>query len=96
MEFWSDAQLASIDRMLNPRSIAVVGATPRMQYGGRFLAAAMGSMERGVNVYPVNPRYEGGAGAAGVSIGVGAAGGSGRGGSGGAVPRGAGHAAGEP
>ena len=58
MSFWSDAQLASIDRMLNPRSIAVVGATPRMQYGGRFLAAAMGSMERGVNVYPVNPRYE--------------------------------------
>ena len=50
--------MASIDRMLNPRSIAVVGATPRMQYGGRFLAAAMGSMERGVNVYPVNPRYE--------------------------------------
>ena len=58
MTFWSDEQLASIDRMLNPRSIAVVGATPRMQYGGRFLAAAMGSMERGVNVYPVNPRYE--------------------------------------
>ncbi len=58
MEFWSDAQLASIDRMLNPRSIAVVGATPRMQYGGRFVAAAMGSMEQGVNVYPVNPRYD--------------------------------------
>ena len=58
MAFWTDEQLASIDRMLNPRSIAVVGATPRMQYGGRFLAAAMGSMERGVNVYPVNPRYE--------------------------------------
>ncbi len=58
MEYWTDAQLASIDRMLNPRSIAVVGATPRMQYGGRFLAAAMGAMERGVNVYPVNPRYE--------------------------------------
>ena len=58
MDYWSDEQLASIDRMLNPRSIAVVGATPRMQYGGRFLAAAMGSMERGVNVYPVNPRYE--------------------------------------
>ncbi|MXZ90001.1 MAG: acetate--CoA ligase family protein [Chloroflexi bacterium] len=58
MTFWSDEQLASIDRMLNPRSIAVVGATPRMQYGGRFLAAAMGSMERGVDVYPVNPRYE--------------------------------------
>ena len=58
MTFWTDEQLGSIDRMLNPRSIAVVGATPRMQYGGRFLAAAMGSMERGVNVYPVNPRYE--------------------------------------
>ena len=58
MAFWTDEQLASIDRMLNPRSIAVVGATPRMQYGGRFVAAAMGSMENGVNVYPVNPRYE--------------------------------------
>ena len=57
MEFWTDAQLASIDRMLNPRSIAVVGATPRMQYGGRFLAASMGASDR-VNVYPVNPRYE--------------------------------------
>ncbi len=57
MEFWTDAQLASIDRMLNRRSIAVVGATPRMQYGGRFLAASMGASDR-VNVYPVNPRYE--------------------------------------
>ena len=58
MDFWNDVQLASIDRMLNPRSIAVVGATPRMQYGGRFVASAMGAMENGVNVYPVNPRYE--------------------------------------
>ena len=58
MDFWTDEQLASIDRMLNPRSIAVVGATPRMQYGGRFLAAAMGASGQGVNVYPVNPRYE--------------------------------------
>ncbi len=57
MPFWTDQQLASIDRMLNPRSIAVVGATPRMQYGGRFLAAAMQAAGR-VNVYPVNPRYE--------------------------------------
>ncbi len=57
MTFWTNAQLASIDRMLNPRSIAVVGATPRMQYGGRFLAAAMQAAGR-VNVYPVNPRYE--------------------------------------
>ena len=57
MTTWSDSQLASIDKMLNPSSIAVVGATPRMQYGGRFLAAAMKAQDR-VRVYPVNPRYE--------------------------------------
>ena len=57
MTFWTDQQLASIHRMLNPRSIAIVGATPRMQYGGRFLAAALQAADR-VNVYPVNPRYE--------------------------------------
>ena len=39
MEFWTEPQMASIHKMLNPRSIAIVGATPRMQYGGRFLAA---------------------------------------------------------
>ncbi len=57
MVTWTDRQLASIDRMLNPASIAVVGATPRMQYGGRFLNAALKSRDR-VNVYPVNPRYD--------------------------------------
>lgn len=57
MTTWSDSQLASIDKMLNPSSIAVVGATPRMQYGGRFLAAALKSQGR-VRVYPVNPRYD--------------------------------------
>jgi acetyltransferase len=57
MTTWSDSQLASIDKMLNPSSIAVVGATPRMQYGGRFLAAALKSQDR-VRVYPVNPRYD--------------------------------------
>lgn len=30
MTTWTDAQLASIDKTLNPKSIAVVGATPRM------------------------------------------------------------------
>jgi len=54
---WTDAQLGSIHKMLHPRSIAVVGATPRMQYGGRFLAAALQAKDR-VRVYPVNPRYE--------------------------------------
>ena len=57
MDLWSDAQLASIHKMLNPRSIAVVGATPRLQYGGRMLAAALKASDR-VKVYPVNPRYD--------------------------------------
>ncbi len=56
MPAWTPAQMASIHKMLNPRSIAVVGATPRMQYGGRFLAAALKAKDR-VRVYPVNPRY---------------------------------------
>src|ERR1700739_2886887 len=55
MEFWTEPQMASIHKMLNPRSIAVVGATPRMQYGGRFLAAALKAKDRG-RVYAVNPR----------------------------------------
>ena len=57
MEFWTEPQMASIHKMLNPRSIAVVGATPRMQYGGRFLAAALKAKDR-IRVYAVNPRYD--------------------------------------
>jgi acyl-CoA synthetase (NDP forming) len=57
MLFWTEAQMASIDKMLNPRSIAIVGATPRMQYGGRFLAAALKGKDR-IRVYAVNPRYD--------------------------------------
>jgi acyl-CoA synthetase (NDP forming) len=57
MEFWTEAQMASIHKMINPRSIAIVGATPRMQYGGRFLAAALKAKDR-VRVYAVNPRYD--------------------------------------
>jgi acetyltransferase len=49
--------MASMHKMLNPSSIAVVGATPRMQYGGRLLAAALQAGDR-VRVYPVNPRYD--------------------------------------
>lgn len=56
MDFWSDAQLRSIDRMLNPRSIAVVGATPKGSYGGRLFDAVLKARER-VRVYPVNPNY---------------------------------------
>ena len=47
----------SIRRMLQPASIAVVGATPRPQYGGRFLRSVFQSKDK-VRVYPVNPRYE--------------------------------------
>lgn len=57
MATWTDSHMASIHKMLNPRSIAIVGATPRMQYGGRMLAAALKAKER-VRVYPVNPRYD--------------------------------------
>src|SRR5216683_8394201 len=57
MEFWTEPQMASIHKMLNPRSIAIVGATPRLQYGGRFLAAALKAQDR-VRVYPVNPNYD--------------------------------------
>ena len=57
MEIWTDSQMASIHKMLNPRSIAVIGATPRLQYGGRFLAAALKAKDR-VRVYAVNPRYD--------------------------------------
>src|ERR1700756_5451221 len=57
MEFWIEPQMASIHKMLNPRSIAIVGATPRMQYGGRFLAAALKAKDR-IRVYAVNPRYD--------------------------------------
>ncbi len=57
MTTWTTEQLQSIHRMLNPASIAVVGATPRLQYGGRFLRAALRAADR-VRVYPVNPRYD--------------------------------------
>lgn len=57
MEYWNEAQLSSIHKMLNPRSIAVVGATERMQYGGRFLNSVLQAKDK-VRVYPINPRYE--------------------------------------
>jgi acyl-CoA synthetase (NDP forming) len=57
MTSWTADQLQSIHRMLNPSSIAVVGATPRLQYGGRFLRAALQAGDR-IRVYPVNPRYD--------------------------------------
>ena len=52
-----DRKRESIRRMLEPRSIAVVGATPRPQYGGRFLRSVLEAQDK-VRVYPVNPRYQ--------------------------------------
>ena len=57
MSFWTEEQLAAIDKMLNPRSIAVVGATPKGSYGKRLLEAVLKSKDR-VRVYPVNPNYD--------------------------------------
>ena len=57
MDFWTKDQMASIHTMLNPRSLAIVGATPRQQYGGRMLAAALRMQDR-VKVYAVNPKYD--------------------------------------
>jgi acetyltransferase len=57
METWTRSQLASIHKMINPESVAIVGATPRLQYGGRFLNAMLKAQDR-VRIYPVNPRYE--------------------------------------
>ena len=56
MEMWTEEQMRAIDKMLNPHSIAVVGATPSGGYGGRFLGAVLKSKDR-IRVYPVNPKY---------------------------------------
>jgi acyl-CoA synthetase (NDP forming) len=53
---WSAPQMASIHKMLNPRSVAVIGATPRLNYGGKFLQRVLSYRER-IDVYAVNPRY---------------------------------------
>jgi acetate---CoA ligase (ADP-forming) len=54
---WTEGEMQAIGRMLNPRSIAVVGASPKGGYGGRLLNAVLRSKER-IAVYPVNPGYE--------------------------------------
>ena len=58
MQFWTEDQMRSIDKMLNPRSIAVVGASPKGgSYGGRLLNAVLRAKGR-IRIYPVNPNYE--------------------------------------
>jgi acetyltransferase len=56
VNLWTESQLRAIDRMLNPRSIAVVGATPKGGYGGRLFNAVLKAKDR-VRIYPVNPNY---------------------------------------
>ena len=57
MEMWTEDQMRSIHKMLNPRSIAVVGASPKGGYGGRLLNAVLKAKER-IRIYPVNPNYD--------------------------------------
>ncbi len=47
---------ANLRALLRPRSVAVVGASPRGSTGGRILGNVLGSGFRGA-VYPVNPNY---------------------------------------
>jgi acetate---CoA ligase (ADP-forming) len=57
VDLWTRGELRAIDRMLNPRSIAIVGASTKGGYGGRLLNAVLKAKDR-VNVYPVNPNYD--------------------------------------
>ncbi len=57
MEISTADRMQSIHKMLNPRSIAVVGATPSGSYGGRLLGAVLKAKDR-IRVYPVNPKYD--------------------------------------
>ena len=52
-----EAAKPSVHKMLNPSSVAIVGATSRLQYGGRFLQSCLRSSAN-LRVYPVNPRYD--------------------------------------
>lgn len=52
-----DNVMEAIATMMHPRSIAVVGATPRLQYGGRFLNNLLETKYAG-RVYPINPKYD--------------------------------------
>ena len=47
----------SLDRLLRPRSIAILGASERPSVGRTLVEALDGIGFRG-EIYPVNPRYE--------------------------------------
>lgn len=52
-----ERKFASIEAMLHPKSIAIVGATDRLQYGGRFLNTLL-ITECKARLYPVNPKRD--------------------------------------
>ena len=52
-----DRKFTSIHAMLHPQSIAVLGATERLQYGGRFVKNLL-STGCQAKIYPINPKWE--------------------------------------
>jgi len=46
-----------IEIMLHPRSIAIIGASAKLQYGGRFLNNLLEAKYSG-SIFPINPRHE--------------------------------------
>jgi len=53
----SDSKFRAIHVMLNPRSIAIVGATERAQYGGRFVSNLLKTGCK-AELFPINPNRE--------------------------------------
>jgi acyl-CoA synthetase (NDP forming) len=49
---------AALDLLLNPRSIAIVGASPREDAIGFRVIQNLRRMKFSGTIYPVNPRYE--------------------------------------
>jgi acyl-CoA synthetase (NDP forming) len=57
LERWPEEQMRSIGRMLNPKSIAIVGASEKGGYGGRLMNAVAKAKDK-VQVFPVNPNHK--------------------------------------
>ena len=54
MEFWTENQMSSIDKMLNPRSIAIVGASASSDKAGYQAVASLKEFKG--EIFPVNPK----------------------------------------
>jgi acetyltransferase len=57
VDTWPEDQMRAMDRMLNPKTIVVVGASEKAGYGGRLLSAVLRAKDR-VKVFPVNPNHK--------------------------------------